>query len=237
MGLGQRIRDRISRAFQRGRDLIFGRKPEEIVDPAVAEAQLKKYIPRFEAQVERITPDMVEGRMQFRAWRELLWNGIRDVYMTALVAGAGGVDKVTAQDRDRYDKVLAEQQKYFMTFMSQVERSENRNAAQIIRRAKEYAKNAFRLLSAVAQEGRPNFPELPFHPKDRTDCGQNCYCRWQITDVDVEKGDYDCFWKLDPTKENCQVCIRRADYCNPLQVRGGVVQGRIPDNLYTKRKS
>jgi len=50
----------------------------------------------------------------------------------------------------------------------------------------------------------------------------NCACGWDITTVDEEKGDYDCYWVLNAqhiAKIHCQTCIERGREWNPLQIR------------------
>lgn len=230
------LRRRVANLFNR----ITGRKQPERPLPTQEEAQavFDKYVPKYQSSVERTTEDLVAGRMTVKQYTDLLWNRIRDVYTVAAIAAAGGADNMTSKQKSALDFVLGKQYKYFVGFIAYLEKQEGEfKKGYIINRAMEYTKNARRLIEQVHIESMPRMPDMPFYPKDRTDCGQNCYCRWDIKTVDEGRGDYDCHWKLDPSKDNCGTCIERAKVCNPLQVRKGIITTPLKSTkLYTSRK-
>jgi len=70
--------------------------------------------------------------------------------------------------------------------------------------------------------GKTKMLPLPTMPGLDSQCLSNCVCGWEITTVDEEKGDYDCFWTLNVqhiAKEHCQTCLERSREWNPLQIR------------------
>lgn len=70
--------------------------------------------------------------------------------------------------------------------------------------------------------GKTKMLPLPTMPGQDSQCMSNCACGWDITTVDEEKGDYNCYWVLNAqhiAKEHCQTCIERAQEWNPLQIR------------------
>jgi hypothetical protein len=66
-----------------------------------------------------------------------------------------------------------------------------------------------------------SMPRLPAYPKDgSTDCLVHCCCEWVIIDVDIQAGDWDCYWKLGGCN-HCKHCPRRRRDWYPLRIRGG----------------
>jgi hypothetical protein len=92
-------------------------------------------------------------------------------------------------------------------------------------RAEQYAKG----IVSPYWKGRTKILPLPAMPGDlTTDCGQNCACLWDVVTIDDQKGDYDCYWRLNASRviktEHCQECTLRARDWNPLKIRDGILQ-------------
>lgn len=89
-------------------------------------------------------------------------------------------------------------------------------------RAESYANS----IVAPYWKGTTKMLPLPAMPGDMTTpCGQLCACLWDIVTIDEAKNDYDCYWKLNASREveteHCQPCEQRAVEWNPIKVRDG----------------
>ena len=214
---------------------VFGRQPSRQARPDAptgpeAWQKTSAYIQRsFRPGVEKIVGEMTDpankGTFEGSPARfvDVMTGLLKNLYLTTLAIGAGGMDRVTREEIRRADRMVAEQRRYLIRWQTQLERTprERWSAGQIITRAMMYAESAKALLSWQATSVNVGVSfELPFQPADRTDCYNNCKCHWEVKVIDAEKGDYDCYWRMAPA-EHCEICINRAKACNPLQVRGG----------------
>jgi hypothetical protein len=73
-------------------------------------------------------------------------------------------------------------------------------------------------------EGKTDGLALPAMPAQSCQCHSNCLCSWEIQWIDEEKGDADCYWRLDSQAKHCQTCLTRAEQWNPVRIRGGDLQ-------------
>lgn len=65
-------------------------------------------------------------------------------------------------------------------------------------------------------------PELPCYPGQRTQCGRNCRCAWQIQRLEGN-GNWDCYWRRRPI-DSCDTCKTRERTFAPLRIRVGEIQ-------------
>lgn len=222
MGILDRVRRGIGNLFRPVSNIFNRKKPAPPFDRAGAMAKLQAHVARYQIAVARYSAELVADRMSMTAFQELLWNAIKEVYTTAAVAAAGGLQWMGQEQLSRLNKVLQEQRPYFVEFMNTLERTpqDKLSAAYIQRRALMYTDNAAKLIDMIETQQFPGLPELPFYPKEASLCGRRCYCKWSIKDVDPARGDWDCTWVLDRDKDNCETCVARAAVCKPLQIRG-----------------
>lgn len=192
-----------------------------------AEALLSRYMPKFEQDVRLYTQNLIEGRWKPKQWRDNVEIAIRNLYLTAAIAGAGHVGRLMPQVLSDVTERLNSQRPFLDKFAAEVERMEpaERNLDKLTKRLALYAKPALVVVHAAIDRtyGRPN---LPFRPKDGTTvCMNGCKCDWVWEDVNPANGDWDVRWVLDRSGgvEHCSTCLTRAVAFNPLKIRGGVI--------------
>lgn len=188
---------------------------------------LARYMPKFEADVRLYTQNLIEGRWQPKQWRDNVEIAIRNLYLTAAIAGAGHVARLMPDVLHDVTERLASQRPFLNKFAAEVERMEpsERNLDRLVNRLTRYGQPALTLVHAGIDRtyGRPS---LPFRPKDGTTiCMNGCKCDWVWEDVNADGGDWDVRWTLDRSGgvEHCATCLTRAVAFNPLKIRGGVI--------------
>ena len=211
-----------------------GRVPRQ--SPRVDNQVMRRYMRHYEQRVSELANDLADGSISVRDWGQAMEREISSLHLTADAVGRGGLDNMTIDDLQRANQNVDNQLSYLNRWQRQLETGEAPlDAERIRRRAMDYAQNADVTLNRAAMAVR-GIPELPATPKDgTTSCLYNCYCSWRIDDIDVDAGDYDAYWVIDRSRDNCPECIRRAAAWSPLRIRGGVVD-RVQANrpgLYT----
>lgn len=189
----------------------------------VAREKVERYQAEFKTRTAELAGRLARDEIDPRFWRNAMLREIRFLLYTGAAAGAGGIGNLTPADLQRIDTKTQEQANYLDRWVAQLERQEKdkRSEAQIANRAAMYAGSGLQLaVETVDKNQFRQFPDLPFYPKDRTKCRTNCKCGWQWANVDKERLDADVFWRLAPA-EHCQTCLKRAEACNPLKIRGG----------------
>lgn len=146
---------------------------------------------------------------------------LKSAYVQDYVLGRGGRSSMTRSDWGTIGRMLRSEYRLIDNFVADLEAGKS-SPAQTRARARLYfdtAQQAFERANARAF----GTPKLPAYPRDQTtDCRSHCYCHWSIEKLDG-KGNFDCYWKLDKTKENCPQCLARFEVWGPLQIRDGVI--------------
>lgn len=199
------------------------------VDEDKAQDIMQRYLPKFEADVRLYTQNLIEGRWQPQQWREQVEVSLRNLYLTAAIAGAGHVGRLMPEVLHDVTEKLASQRPFLNKFAAEVERlaPEERNLEKVVSRLMRYGNPAREMVQRGLDRSYKR-PRLPFYPKDgSTHCLDNCYCDWVWTDIDPDKGDWDVTWTLDirggRLEEHCSTCLARAVAFRPLKIRGGVI--------------
>ena len=163
----------------------------------------------------------------------------------AYLAGKGGV-KVSAKDLKGLYNLVAVQFAYLDNFVNVMQDAKSAlgevSSYQVIKDDKfwkPFEKRAQMYADSVVQPYWKGVVEplpLPALPGDSsTLCGQRCRCKWDIKVLDAQKGDYDCYWVVDPQAEHCQGCkIRGVDW-NPLRIRDFAIDSNFTVT-FTERK-
>jgi len=221
--------DRLRAVFRRvleGAGRLAGRKPEEPQAEAQTRQQrtvemVERYQTQFNERVDVLAKRVTSGELPLRQFRALMLNEIRYSLYTGAAAGAGGIGYLTPEDIQRVDEHTRAQAVYLDNWIAQLEREpvEARKESRIANRARMYGGAGTQIAYETMDKNvHRNFPDLPFYPKDRTDCRNNCKCGWVWRYVDAVKGNADVDWQMQPA-EHCRICINRAKACNPLKIR------------------
>lgn len=196
-----------------------------------AQQKVERYRKEFNTRTADIAEQFARQELTSREFRALFMIELRYLLYTGAAAGAGGVGNMTTEDISRVDAKLKEQARYLDNWIAQAERMQTRSPQQFKIRAQMYGGSGANIASQTIDRSQfREFPNLPFYPKDRTRCKQNCLCRWEWTKVDREKGNADVRWRL-AFAEHCPTCIARAEACNPLMIRNFQIVN-MPANMH-----
>jgi hypothetical protein len=155
---------------------------------------------------------LVNGQLAVGEWQTIVRQELKDSYIQQYVLGKGGLEQMAAADWGSIGGMLAEQYRYLDAFAAEIAAG-NLSAAQIEARLGMYfesANEAYERANARAY----GVPELPDYPgSGNTVCLTRCGCHWEFAETE---GGWNCYWRLDPAKENCPDCQERAATWNPL---------------------
>lgn len=193
--------------------------------PRVDNRAMRRYLQHYDNQVTDLAEQLSSGRITTAEWERQMRREVSSLHITADAVGRGGLQNMTTEDLNRVNRQVEDQTQYLERWRRQMDDGDFPidDPARIRQRGLTYGQNADVTLNRAALSIR-GIPELPAEPKDgTTSCLYNCYCRWNVVTLDASKGDYNAFWVIDPSRENCPECIRRAGAWSPLEIRGGVV--------------
>lgn len=219
---------------------IRGEKPnpEQRMNAFDAKRIMEKYIPTFQKETNDITEQLINGTISSEQWYQAIKKELLNLYLTSASAGAGNVRNLEPDTMKEISKKLREQDKYLRKFKDQLDRQLRENQKlekdKILRRLMLYSPTATEIVERSANRniGRPS---LPFYPKQKTICKNNCKCNWRWVDIDAQKGDWDVFWDLTDEAEHCETCLRRAEKCNPIKIRDFKIISKLDKNYLTVR--
>lgn len=200
-------------------------KPLEVERQKQARLALEKYRQTFDGNVTALAEQVGKGEIGPAEFRARMLLEIRMMLFTAAAAAAGGVGNMKPGDVERVDRKVREQAVYLDRWAAQLERQplERRSVGQLQQRARMYGGSGTQMLSETMDSNQfGEFPEMPFHPADRTQCRHHCACDWIWLNVDREKGNADVYWTMNVKRvvvEHCQTCLKRRKAFYPLRIR------------------
>jgi hypothetical protein len=207
---------------------VTGSRQRETRTPTVNDRAFRQYLRHYDRQVTQLGEQLASGAIDVTEWLQRMESEIASLHLTADAIGRGGLSNMTVEDLNRVNRQVADQNTYLQRWARQLQDADEQeiNPSAMRRRALMYAENANATLGQATVSAM-GMPELPAQPKDgTTDCLTNCYCRWSIRDVDGD-GNWDCYWIIDRSRDNCPQCVARAAAWSPLRIRGGVFVGDI----------
>lgn len=207
----------------------------------VEEAEWERQRKELLAIVAALVTALVEGRITVAEWEAAMRQRILQSHTLAYAITRGGLPLLTAEDVRRIEARVAGQFDFLKAWAAAMAVSvgaavvatvagKPASEAVLQTRAGMYIDSAGAELSAgkVAALG---MPDLPAYPKDgQTRCRKNCYCAWRIDYLGGS--DWDCYWRYDPTQDNCEQCPRRSLAWAPIRIRQGVIQSYIRTGLF-----
>lgn len=173
-----------------------------------------------------------EGRITVDEYADRLRTELKDTYIDEYVLGRGGRQNMTQSDWGIVGNMLRAEYRQMEGFIDAL-RAGELTIGQTRARARLYLMKSRQAFERGNSEAH-GIPKLPAYPGDgTTECMNGCHCRWHIVKR-KGKGNFDCYWEIDPTVENCETCLARADEDGwaPIEIRGGVIQP-YPDLFYT----
>ena len=185
----------------------------------------------FDDEAGALAARVAAGEITPREFEARLQQEVKDLYVSAYVAGRSGQwDDITPAQWGRLGPLLRVQYGFARRFSRDIEALPvgKRSEAVIRARAQLYGASSRQvlergILDELSQGGRP-VPELPAYPGDgTTDCYTNCRCRWAVRILSKARGDYDVSWRLGRA-EHCRQCRKRSRAWKALRVRGGVLE-------------
>lgn len=142
-----------------------------------------------------------------------------------MTLGRGGRGSMTARDWGAVGGLLSKQYAYLPGFKAALDAGEL-SPAEIRNRARLYFEatgEAYERGNAAAH----GVYGLPAYPRDGSSCCQNRDgCHWEYETL-LGDGNLNVSWVLDPSIENCPVCVRRAETWSPLEIRGGLFRAFV----------
>jgi 2'-5' RNA ligase len=186
--------------------------------PDDASARLNTYLDYFRQRVLQLAENLSYNRISLEAWREEMLIEIQRLHLTASVLGRGGLGDMSQGELMQALEYAEDQVRYLDRWVEQM-KQELPGLDEIVNRALLYAGAASATYHAARQR-RIGLPKLPAQPAERTKCRTNCGCAWEINAVNVEAGDYDCYWRRHKD-DSCETCLTREAVWGPLLVRGG----------------
>lgn len=214
---------------------IFRRASARRIDESQAQRVVQQYTPYFRQDIERETDRLLAQMITPAEWAQRIEKALTNLYLTAGMAGSGHVGRMMPELLDDITRAIQEQRGFLQRFAKQIESDRDLfTREKIVNRLSQYTGSARPVISRalIRSEGRP---ALPFLEADRTNCFNNCKCHWEWHDLDVEKGNWDVYWRLNPLAEHCETCVVRAELCNPLQIRNFEIVTNVSDfRLYRR---
>lgn len=161
--------------------------------------------------------DDIQRQQALRQLRIQFRQAVRNVHQLAAILGNGGQPLTSRQMQTVIDNV-AGQEKYIENFINEIP---NLTEAAALARANLYATPALHTLAQI-QAGQ--MPRLPHYPGD-LDLACHGFCRCHLRIDKVGDNDWNVWWIVDPDAEHCPDCVAISAAWNPLEIRGGVIQG------------
>lgn len=176
---------------------------------------LDRLIAKFLLSIDRMMDQLESAALTPDAWRDVFAQELARFHLAAGIVGNNGT--LTDQVRSVVERTVGTQIEFLDGFKAVIQ-----DAAEFQRgwraRALLYAQS----IKAPYWAGATKFLPLPALPGDgSTQCLGNCRCFWEITTVDEEAGDYDCYWRMGASEHHCQTCPQRMADWSPLRIRNG----------------
>lgn len=187
-------------------------------DPVAAYFALYKLLEQQMVGVLRVPLlDDIQIQYALRQLRIQFRQAVRNVHQIAAIIGNGGQPLNSRQMQVVLDNV-AGQETYIENFINEMP---NLTEAAARARAHLYATPALHTLVQI-QAGQ--MPRLPHYPGD-SDLACHGFCRCHLRIDKIGDDDWNVWWIVDPDAEHCADCVAISRAWNPLEIRGGVIQG------------
>jgi hypothetical protein len=178
---------------------------------------LRDLIQSMLGDMAEIATGMDNGDYTADEMQALLMESAMEHHAAAMFAGLG-VDELSGAERaDLIDRLQA-QREYADGFADEVAAVGWAAIAGGAARLALYAG----ALKATYWKAKTWDLDLPAYPTEGSECMVNCKCYWEIDMVDIEAGDFDCYWRMGGTERHCVTCPQRASDWSPYRIRGGV---------------
>jgi hypothetical protein len=186
----------------------------------------------YDDRANDLAKQLAEGKLTVAQWHNDMDREVRLLHTGSRVAGAGGFGALGPEDMAETERMIQEQQGYLDRWAKELKAGDTPlSEAGIAARARMYG-SAANTTFDKAETAAIGMPTLPAYPGEESDCMVNCRCHWVIKKLDGS-GNWDCFWKMNPAVENCDVCRARARTWSPLKIRNGEVQAYSRAGLFT----
>lgn len=185
------------------------------------EPKLQRVIKSLTRELEALTARLLAGDISLADWTAEFEQILATHHAAAYLLGRGGelTDPLARNQLALLERYIAEQAEYLSGLKRDIAGGRYGDSPRALgARVDMYARSVQPPYWAGKTIGLP----LPAMPGEGTQCLTNCRCRWEITTLDAERGDHDCYWRLGAA-EHCQTCNQRAVDWNPIQIRGGVL--------------
>ena len=151
--------------------------------------------------------------LTIEAWEKEMRRLILNETMRQYMLGIGGRDQMTDEDYGSVGGMVSEQYKYLRQFAQKI--SEGKfSSAQIANYSRMYINSTREAFERAGQRTR-GLPDMPEYPGSGTSCLglTNCGCNWEYH---FRNGHWECYWTMNPAKENCELCIEHSIEWGPL---------------------
>ena len=146
------------------------------------------------------------GDIDVDAWEEQMGTTLAAYHAAALMAGQGSPTLTptgSRWSRSLYRRSWSFYRKFALEVQGEAEWRAGWN-----NRAAMYAE----AMKVPYWRGATKLLPLPAMPAEGTQCRTRCKCKWRIEELDVEQGDYDCYWERGS-----------GDSCQSVRAAGGQV--------------
>ena len=166
----------------------------------------KDYVTYLAAQVSSGAMSVPEWQLEMR---DTLVKELTRQYML----GLGGSREMTAEDYGSIGGMASDQIRYLNKFAEKIANGEY-TEGQIARISRMYM-NGTREAFERANARTRDLPTMPAYPGSGKACLglTNCGCHWMYN---YNGESWECYWIVDPSKENCELCIQHSVEWGPL---------------------
>lgn len=148
-------------------------------------------------------------------WEQQMRDTIAKEVLRQYILAIGGRDRMTQADYGAVGGIVADQFRYLTEFADRIAAGEYSGAqiAAISTMYIESAREGFERGSARVR----GLPDMPAYPGDGSSCLglTRCGCHWEYH---FRQGRWECFWTMNMSKENCDLCIDHSVEWGPLVI-------------------
>jgi hypothetical protein len=174
----------------------------------------------FSEEIRALTDQLQAGTITASEWEIEFEYALVRYQLAGAMAGSGSPD-LSDPMITKVSDFITEQFGFLGDFTVEIAKSEGEWQAGWNSRAESYAGS----IKQPYWTGETKMLPLPAMPGDlSSDCGQNCYCSWDVQTIDEATGSYDCYWRYGDDVDHCPQCRIREREWKPLRIRGGMVQ-------------
>jgi len=159
--------------------------------------------------------DLESGVLDLSQWEQTMRDTITKEILRQYLLGIGGDSAMGPDDYAIVEELTQTQFDFLSGFSARIANGEY-SPAKIAAISKMYINSAGKAFEQASAKVR-GLPEMPIYPKGDGVCLGlvNCGCHWEYH---FRNGRWECYWVMNPAKENCELCIDHAQEWNPLIV-------------------